>query len=181
MSTVQGTIEANAEDWKSSNAKKLFKQDIRDGKVTRTMKLKQVYAMHDEYKAYKYENFRANLLALKKKIQGNQDRARDDALALEQDLNLYPRAENTSRGYPHWDTSAANRRLKRDFDRGLIDTMTPKQLWRSHEAYQVFSYKLFRKHIGQELRKREQSSYWSYIAHMNREKKSKKKKSNKRT
>ena len=147
--------------WQKSGAKKLLTTDILDGKVTAGMKPKDVYSMHEEYKPYKYENFRNNLLALHKSLQKLQGFADADSVALAHDLQVRPRAANNPRGYPRWERSEAERLLKIDIDESKHLTMKPKELHQKRKEYQEFPLEVFRDHIYEEVRKRTVSLYWS--------------------
>ena len=144
--------------WQKSEAKKLLTKDILDGKVTAGMKPKDVYSMHEEYKPYKYENFKNNLLGLHKSMQKLQGFADADSVALAHDLQVRPRATNNPRGYPRWDRSEAERLLK---DENEHQTMKPKELHQKRKEYQEFPLDVFRDHIYEEVRKRTVSLYWS--------------------
>jgi hypothetical protein len=155
--------------WETSEAKKLLQKDLEEGRVTAQMAPDEVYAMKDEYREFKYENFRNNLLTLKKKAEQNGDSAAFDSAALANDEKIYPRPATAAAGYPRWDRSDAERLLKVDVDKGKHAQMTPQKLRACETAYEEFPLEVFRKHIYQETRSRKDTAYW-----MDRREKSKK-------
>ena len=93
--------------WRNCEAKKLLTRDILQEKVTDRMGPADVYAMHEEYKQYNYENFRTNLNDLCQSFHRLQGHADADSAALSHGLQVCPPAANNPRGYPHWDGSEA--------------------------------------------------------------------------
>jgi hypothetical protein len=154
--------------WKDSDAKKLLRQDILDGKVVDSMMPKEVLVMRPEYEPYR-KNFGSNLRSLQKMIRENQAKADSDSAALAHDHRIRPPAAYTSKGYPRWDGSDAQRLLKKDIDAGLTRSLKPSLLHDSRVEYQVFPLKVFRDHIQQEHRSRIEKAYW-----LNRQQKAKK-------
>ena len=136
-------------------------KDIVEGRVTESMKPKEVHTMRPEYAApYKSTNFSTNLRNLHAAIKVDQGKAASDAAALEHDRNLHPVAAFTSKGYPRWEGSDAERLLKEDFDAGLDENKEPKVLHQTRPEYEGFPLKVFRDHIHQERRSRTGRSYW---------------------
>jgi hypothetical protein len=84
-------------------------------------------------------------------------------------MTLRPLPARTSKGYPRWDGSDAERLLKEDADEGLTNSIKPSDLHETRPEYQAFPLKTFRDHIHQENRSRTGKAYW-----MNRQQKAKK-------
>ena len=120
-----------------------------------------VYAMHEEYKQYNYENFRTNLRNLRQSLHRLQGHADADSAALAHDLQVRPPAANNPRGYPRWDGSEAERLLKIDINGCMHSNMKPHILYQKRKEYQEFPLEVFRDHIYQEIRSRTGSLYWS--------------------
>jgi hypothetical protein len=66
----------------------------------------------------------------------------------------------TSRGKMFWSSHAAKHQLVADMKCGKASEMRPKDLYKSHNAYQDFSLEDFRKHIYQEKYKQLAGPYW---------------------
>jgi hypothetical protein len=148
------------EPWQFSHAKEILVQEIFEGKVTENSNPDIVYNSNEEYKRYKKGNFKSNLKSLLKSLYNKEERSQFDAAAIVHDTALFPRRALTTRGYPFWDTSEAKVLLVKDVDDGLDLQFEPKDLWLSQEAYQIFPFDVFKKHIHQERSRRTQSSYW---------------------
>ena len=94
----------------------LLRQDILDGKIVDSLKPKKVFEMRPEYKPYGIVNFRSNLRSLRASIKDNIAKADSDSAALAHDRRIRPLPAQTSKGYPRWDGSDAQRLLKEDVD-----------------------------------------------------------------
>ena len=64
--------------WVKSDAKFYLREDIIGRTVTKDMEPKDVYNMRPEYKEYKYNNLRVNLLSLRKAVKRDLGRAELD-------------------------------------------------------------------------------------------------------
>lgn len=148
------------EPWQYSHAKEILVQEIFEGKVTEQSNFDLVYDSNVEYQRYKRTNFKRNMKSLMKSLQSKEERAHFDGAAIAHDETLFPRPALTSGGYPFWDTSVAKTLLEKDVDDGLDLQFEPIDLWNSQEAYKMFPFEVFGKHIHQERSKRTQSSYW---------------------
>jgi len=93
-------------------------------------------------------------------IEKQQAKADFDSKALASDRHVHPPPAITSRGYPRWCGSEAERLLKADIDDGNLTGIKPKDLHQSRPEYQAFPLKVFRDHIAQETRSRLGRSYW---------------------
>lgn len=123
-----------------------------------------VYQMRPEYKRRQYNNFRQNLLALRKKISEEKKRGDFEASAIAHDKAIHPTAASV-RGVPRWSGSEAERKLLLAMDNGLDKQMNPQQLHSTEPAFLEFPLDVFRNHIHQERRRRTEAAYWkSYWA-----------------
>ena len=78
----------------------------------------------------------------------------DDEEALIHDRKLYPQTTHNSLNLPNWNGSEAQRLLKVDMDNKVNVSLKPKELYESRLEYQVFTLKVFRGHIYQEIKTR---------------------------
>jgi hypothetical protein len=140
-------------------AKTLLLQDYLDGRIPTNIvdKPKEVYKMRPEYADVKYENFRTNFRAMKKKIIEHKDRAVGDQSHFAHDLERYTLAKDTE---DCWHRSPAQKLLKRDMEKEKHLAMKPKKLWKSRPEYQSFDLQVFRGHIHQALRAEVETNYW---------------------
>jgi hypothetical protein len=146
--------------WRNSDAKKLLLEWILEGRVA-GMKPKQVYALDDIFKPFKYDNFVGNLNRLRKKVGTRLVLVEFDQAAFDHDQLLYPTSATTQRGYPRWPGHEAKRLLKEDIDEGKHETMTPLALYKTRPAeYGQFPLDVFRDHLYQEVRGRKERGYW---------------------
>lgn len=75
---ANGGVPEYQSDWGTSESKQLLQKDIVDGRIE-GWGPSQVYndpERYDHYKYYKYENFRTNLNALRKKVVKQMDKSR---------------------------------------------------------------------------------------------------------
>ena len=110
---------------------------------------------------FPFENFRSNLRSLRKKVGEKRQRAIEEEAALDHDRNLFPMSAYNQGGQPRWEGSNAEGLLKLDMNQGLHSILTPRELWGSRVEYQLFTRKVFRKHIYQEDRSRKFRVYVS--------------------
>jgi hypothetical protein len=121
--------------------------------------MKSIIAVMNTKKYPKY-NFGANMKRLIKSLTDKEAETWFDKRAVERENNLHPRAAVTNKGYPFWDTSAAYKSLKEDIKNELHTAMSHFAFWSSREEYQMFLWKVFRKHLNQELTKNLEKAYW---------------------
>jgi hypothetical protein len=146
--------------WMNSRAKMLLRQDILDGKVVDSMKPKQVFEMRPEYEPYGLVKFRTNLKNLRDGIKKNHAKADSNSATLAHERRMHPPLTQTSRGYPRWDGSDAERFIKEDTDAGLTNSMKPSDLRGTRLEYQAFPLQVFRNHIHKDKRAGCESGYW---------------------
>lgn len=163
--------------WRYSEAKKLLRNDIIEGRVCRDdMTDEQIYLSRPNYAVYNFENFKTNVKNLVDAIIRDQTRANRDNDAAKHDLKILTVDAATvaaSTGKVRWPGSAAARLLKLDIDANKHLELKPKPLHASRVEYQHFSLEEFRKHIYQETSSRLQKSYW--LAHKAEKEKEKEK------
>jgi hypothetical protein len=128
-------------------------RDIRTG-VVDGMRPAQVYNSRAEYRSTSRHKFASRLSSLRKQVNTQLTSARADSAALEHDRQLRPVQQIGSNGMPRWQGSEAETVLSSYIDENLQSSNTPRQLYLSHPAFQVFSLEVFRKHIYQEVKKR---------------------------
>jgi hypothetical protein len=153
-----------AKGWRDSKAKSLLKKDLVDGTIPLSnaeMDAVDVYLSRVEFTEFRFENFRSNLRALRKKIKEKKRLACEEKAALEHDRILFPKCLVNSKGEPRWEGSNAEQQLKLDMDQGYHNVMTKRELWESRAEYMIFSSKIFRKHVYQEERSRKFRAYIS--------------------
>jgi hypothetical protein len=94
---VEGSV--YLKDWRSSKTKQVLKRLIEDGKVTASNTAKEIYAMYDGFKSYKFENFETNLQNLLKSVTADAEYGEFDQSALEHDRLIQgPEPENSRLG-----------------------------------------------------------------------------------
>jgi len=160
--------------WQKSVAKALVEEGLYQGWIpldAKNMGPKQVYEMREEFKEYKYENFRSNLYELRKKIKAGLDRAEEEEKWLEHDRRMFPKPMMNHRGEPRWEGSRAEKRVKHDIDDGSYPIMTPKQLYLLRDEYKEYSLETIRKHLHQEIQSRKYINYLKSKNVLNKEKK----------
>lgn len=149
----------NGAQWISSPAKHLMTQDMLDGLVPVSEKVKNIfrlwvtmYAHQPEFKDFPYEEsrFKSRLEALQKSIGRLAWAARYDNQCLLQAKAAYPDPTHGPTGVPLWRDSDAAKQLDHDMAWGLHETMTPSELRATNlEVYGPFTKKRFAKMIDQ--------------------------------
>lgn len=138
--------------WKKSLAKKLLAQDIIAGEIDSDMDWNDVFWYRPEYAATSHRLFNGRLQRLLAAISSSRADALLDEDALKNDRRLFPKKSHNYRGEPQWDGSAAQSWLRIDVAEGKPDECSPKELYKTRKAYQVYPLKVFREHIHQEIR-----------------------------
>jgi hypothetical protein len=144
------------------DAKNILTPLIYSGEIPGSMIAKDVYNIpqHKElFQKVRWDRFRDNLRALRRRIEKEYSNADFDQQALDHDRALYPIDNSKLR----WPGSAAESALKCDVDEGKQKTMTPAQLRDTNEAYKEWPLNRFRDHIYQEERKRIETPYWASV------------------
>lgn len=148
--------------WKKSKAKSLLYKDIKEGRVPleakdengkTQMDLKDIYAMHPEYKEYDYSKFSSRVSSLRKTIKELKDRAAVDLELFNNFKANHPPSLFSHKGYEQWQGSRAQIRLLKDIEAKKHITLGKKELWSSHEDYyENFPLHVFRDKLYQEIR-----------------------------
>ena len=138
-------------------AKPILKADYLEGRVTDSMKPKEVWEMKAEFKAVTYRNFRTNFSNLKKSIKDHKNRSDIDEAGFLHDMSIYKLAKDLDN---YWDGSEAQTLLKQDISKERHKQLKPELLWLTRPQYQKFELKKFRGHIHQELRSKKETNYW---------------------
>ena len=138
-------------------AKPILYNDYHEGRVTGSMKPKDVWDMREEFKAVEYKNFRTNFATMKRRIRENKGRSDIDEAGFLRDMSIYTLAKDTE---GIWNGSPAEGLLKQDISKNYHVQMRPKILWKTRPEYQEFELDTFRGHIHQEVRSRRETNYW---------------------
>ena len=142
--------------WQFSEAKKLLRQDMIDGKVPLeddgSMDMKDVYNQRVEFTMYSFRLFPQRLNACREQVKRDIDRKKDDQLAFDNYIANHQPSCQSHHGYPEWAGHTAQARLREDIKSKKLDTHSPKELWMSDEVYLDFPLDVFRDHIYQEIR-----------------------------
>jgi hypothetical protein len=161
---LQDKIEAKGlpkKKWRNSKEKEMLRKDILDGK-TEGKPVADVYAMHVEFKAFSFNNFKSNYSRLSDAIDRQLELANDDTAAFYNDTIAWKNRPPPSQlRKPFWDTHAAKKLLKKDIDAEKHKKMKPKELQSTRAEYMEFDLEVFRKHIHQELRDRANAGWWN--------------------
>ena len=151
--------------WRESRAKSLLVEGLTVGTIPLTSKEmmpKVVYTMHEEFKSFKYTNFRTNLNNLRKDFIERKQRSVFDENALKNDRQIVQRGTQTQRGYPFWPQADASKLLASDLKEGrrAASSIEATSLYTTWPEYQVFPIAVFRDHVHQELRSQRERPYW---------------------
>jgi len=148
--------------WGKSKARDLLFKDLVDRNIPRqavdehnksTMKLKDIFQMHPEYKLYDREKFSSRLSNLRKMYDELMVRAEIDQEAFEKYRENHQPSLFSHKGYPEWQGSEAQRLLKLDIEAGKHTRMSKTDLHESNiEYYGNFPLDAFRDKFYQEIR-----------------------------
>ena len=111
--------------WKDSEARKLLYQDVLDGVVPlqakdaqgrTTMKLKQIFSMHQEYSLFDYDKLSRRVSSIRAIVKKNKERSASD----EQAFNTFVQNHDVlyfsnCGGYIQWQGSKAQELLKNGY------------------------------------------------------------------
>ena len=126
-------------------AKPLLEKDYLDRVFSVDDPPREVVLLRPEYQKVPYNNFRTNLLAMKKRVGTDKDRAIRDDAGYVHDVAIYKLACDEP---SCWDGSLAQQSLIVDVKCGMHKFMKPKDLWHYREEYQEFPLQEFRGHNG---------------------------------
>lgn len=142
--------------WRNSVAKRLLLQDLEDGTIpldSAAMSAAEAYLRRKEYQLHDFGQFRDRLHDLRKQIHGKKTRSMQEMEALEHDMRIVSNRARNEHGTIRWEGTEAERLLRKDVEDGKDNTMPAQALWKSQDAYQIFTLDVFRGHIYQEHRR----------------------------
>jgi hypothetical protein len=143
--------------WKNSEAKRRLYNLILEGVIADedndTEDLQEIYFMDEEFVKYDYGKFKNRLSQLRAKIEGLNNRAKDDLEAFENYKANHKPSLFSHYGYVQWQGSEAQDLLLEDIQKEKHKEMTPRELWLSRSEYQnEFPLHAFRNKLYQELK-----------------------------
>jgi hypothetical protein len=145
--------------WQTSKGKQLLIQDLEQGRIPvdgRFGDAKEIYAIREEFGGTnkdEFKKFSARLRSARKQVKQSMKRASDDSIALAHDRAIYPKNAIDQCNRPRWEGSMAQQLLQNDVATNHCQELIPKELYQSREEYRVFSLKVFRGHVHQEVRR----------------------------
>ena len=149
--------------WKDSKAKALLRQDMVDGVVPRkpdtSMPTDVIFTSRPECALYGYRLFGSRLSSLRGQLTRDLARADKDWERFQNFQKNNIAHTHSAHGYPEWEGSEAQARLRKDMALDLHNTMEPAELWCLREEYDDFPLKVFRDHIYQEIRTKKFYNY----------------------
>jgi hypothetical protein len=144
--------------WHNSAAQRLLCRSLESCEIPNDMGPKAVWdgfcAPHSEFDGVLYPKFSGRLRYMRNQLFDQDDRAAAEMAAMERDRILCPILAFNHRSEPRWEGSEAERFLKIDVTAERNQTMTPRELHATREAYLQHSLATFRSHIYQEVGKR---------------------------
>lgn len=161
--TECSTTKKTAANWRDSRARELLFEGLAAGTIPLTsheMLPRDVYSLHEEFKNFKYANFRTNLNNLRKNLLERKQTSKFDEKALQHDRQIVNRGSQNQRGYPFWPKSDASKLLESDLKGGQHLQSKPEILYMTRPEYQMFPISVFRDHVHQELRQQRERPYW---------------------
>ena len=151
-----------ATKWGKSKARKLLYKDIMNGQVPRTakdangkstMKLKDIYEMHEDYKKYHYSKFSGRVARMRSLIDERESRKDLDQQAFDNYVSSHQISFFSHKGYIQWQGSDAQEFALEDIKNNVHNT-TKWKVWHGQrrEFYEHFPLDAFRDKIKQEIR-----------------------------
>jgi hypothetical protein len=98
---------------------------------------------------------------LKAHVEAEIEQVKADDIAAEEHLRSNPRKPLNRRGYPHWDTHAAKKKLAFDIANKVHERMTPCNLRSTRDEYKEFPPKVFAKRVSSEVSKQRAVQFWA--------------------
>lgn len=125
----------------------------------------KIQDMHDLFRPYKKQNFRANFRSLKKAIDKNAAAVSFDQNAFNKELTKYQKEPLLKVGYPRWNhpQNTAKKLLENDMKPGGLynnPDMKPSELRELRPEYQRFPKKVFQDRLFREHRKQKETPFW---------------------
>jgi len=126
------------------------------GVITPEMEPKVVHESREVYKKWNLKRFGPNLRNLQEALGRDFHRMMNDCLYYGHDVeNLFEHQKKYPLDESPWHLSPAKDLLVEDINDGKHNKMIPSQLWCTRDEYLVFSLDIFRRHLYQEVKKRE--------------------------
>ena len=148
--------------WETSKAKQLVRVGFIDDSIPLDMPLDDIRALNPEvHEKWPVDQWKRNVRNLRNAIQRDKDRAMEDWMSYQIDLNTLTKIQAADNRKVPWHLSEAVKHLKRDMNEGKHLQMKPKELYMTRSAYQEYDLTTFRKHIYQ-LRDAEAKRAWRF-------------------
>ena len=146
--------------WQHSTAKKELKRALLDPtSAIHNMSVDEIRNSRNIYK--QYPNFPKYYRTLKALVEAEIEQVKADDIAVEEHLRNNPRKLLNRRGYPHWDTHAAKKKLAFDIANKVHERMTPCNLRSTRDEYKEFPPKVFAKRVSSEVAKQRAVQFWA--------------------
>jgi hypothetical protein len=156
--------------WKSSEEKKILKDDIINGLISGDNDIRLIYDMYDGmYHRFPFDNFKVNFKNLVAAVNKQKQNAVQDRAILAN--TLMQRPLQAPPDFPPWHSSDARRLLLLDFESGTIANMIPSAIQQVRPEYMVYSKKKFRDNYYKEKYKPVTKAYWDFQKALREEKK----------
>ena len=159
----------NSTPWRESKARKILYDDIMNGLVPlhakdsngkSTMKLREIYDMHEEYSDYSYKNFSRRVSSARKTLKIAQQRKQDDADAFQNFVDNNDAVYYSKKGYIQWKGSDAQKLCLKYVKDKAHERMSYRKIYGEHSRfYSNFPFAAFKDHYRSEVRGQK------YIAH----------------
>jgi len=148
--------------WQYSDAKKDLKMALLDPmSQIHWMSVDKIRNSDDRYK--QYPNFTKYYKDLMKRVKAEKIHVKQDNIAAKRYITDNPRLSNLNkRGYPHWDTHVAKSMLEIDIAKKKNESMPPRQLWTTRDAYKEFPADIFAKRVYAEVSKQKAAAFWAH-------------------
>lgn len=164
-----GEEEEEKKKWSKSEARKLLYNDLKAGLIPlhakdsrgkSTMKLRDIYNMHDEFKEFAYSGFSSRVSSARKTVRRMIERRDDDQDAYNNFVSMNDVVMHTSKGYIQWKGSEAHKLCLKHVKEKLHDTLSYRDIYGQHRRYyENFPFKTFKDHYRSEIRASK------YVAH----------------
>ena len=145
--------------WRHSRARKLLYNDIVSGAIRfddddkPLMSLQEIYAMHEDYADYLFDEFEGRLETLRLLHESYISRAEEDCDALANFIANHEVSQVTYKGYIQWQGSPAQELVIQDIDQDLHIERGYRAMYDSRQEYfKYFPYLTFKQKVRQEVR-----------------------------
>lgn len=151
------------EPWKKSKAKKLLEELLADESSyihACGMDVSDIYDSDPLFKLYKIENFKTNYRNLLAKRELDRSCVEFDQSAFDNEKRLFPRNQQTERGYKFWDGHDAQRLMRDDVKEKRTIGVKPNDLRETRVEYKEFPLHVLRQHKYQAEKTEKEGVYW---------------------